>query len=612
MEISSETTGSHKMGNGHSRDEQPRTDAIHRGGPPETVRFETKDEPKTTPVTKSVNGAKNGQLPTESENFEVVACKTDEMKIGEMRHVAVPGAKQQLLVGKGYDGQHFAMTSACTHYNAFLKNGVLSNGRIRCPWHGACFSTKTGDIEEFPCNDGVHIFQVNTVGNDVVVKGSAKNVDDQKRAFPMAKWNRDPDGKRVVIIGGGPAALICAETLRKEQFQGQIIMLTEEPSIPYDRPKLSKTLDASIEKIQLRKDDFLARYDIDVRRNAKVTSIDTANKFVSSTDDSIEGMKYDYLVIATGQHVRTLPITETKVDWKNIHYLRTIQDANAIGEAGKKKHVVILGSSFIGMECAAYFSDKATSVTVISRTRVPFQHAFGPEVGEVIKTELFDKKGVKFLSSIEGIEEYIGDEHERQLQHLKLSDGTKLDLDILIVGIGTIPNTDFLADSGLELNPRSRSLKVDEFMATNIPDVYGAGDVVEFPLKVFSSVRATIGHWNIAHSLGRTAALSIVGNKTPIHTVPYFWTQVFGKSVRYAGYGYRFDDIFIHGTLAGMKFVAYYLKGGEVVAAASLMYDPVVSRFAELVSHGKKITKSIIEDDPELTKLVDATFTAAA
>lgn len=114
--------------------------------------------------------------------------------------------------------------------------------------------------------------------------------------------------------------------------------------------------------------------------------MDFENKFVSSVDDSAEGLRYDYLVIATGQRVRELSVDDTKVAWKNIHYLRTLEDANALCEAGKTKNVVILGSSFIGMECAAYFSDKAATVTVISRTRVPFQHSFGPDVGEAIKT----------------------------------------------------------------------------------------------------------------------------------------------------------------------------------------------------------------------------------
>lgn len=544
------------------------------------------------------------------DHFRVEVCKVDEMKIGEMRNVAVPGQKQQVLLGKGYDGKYFAMGTACSHYGALLKNGVLGDNRIRCPWHGACFNTKTGDIEEYPCVDAVHVFQVVTENETVVISGEAKNVDNQKRTLPMCKRNRssgNDDSNTVVIVGGGCAGLTCAETLRKENFEGRIVVLTSENYAPYDRTKLSKALDTPVDKIVLRKDEFLAQYDIELWKNVTVAAIDFENKSLRVQGGIEEStLRYSSLVLAVGQHVRTLSETLTGGAWKNIHYLRTVDDAKAIGDAAKGKNVAILGSSFIGMEVAAYLADKASAVTVISNTREPYQASLGPLVGEALKTELFLKKGVKFVPEV-FIESYQGDKNEQILRKVKLTNGFSVEFDVLVAGIGTIPSTGFLEKTSLELSLKNRAVIVDEFMMTKLPNVYAAGDCTDFP---FNGTRVTIGHWNVSQSQGRIAALSIMGKRVPFTSVPYFWTSVFTKSIRYAGFGLEFNDVFVHGSLNGLKFVAYYLQDDKVVAACSLMYDPVVSRFAELLSKGALITRSTIEEDPELTQTAEKTFTA--
>ncbi|GAV05441.1 hypothetical protein RvY_15575-2 [Ramazzottius varieornatus] len=200
------------------------------------VMIETKTEPPAVMEKKEPGDeVKRLSLAEAAGYFEVKACKVDEMKIGEMRNIAIPGQKQQVLLGKGYDNQYFAMGSACSHYLALLKNGAMGQNRVRCPWHGACFNTKTGDIEEYPCVDGVHVFEVTTENDTVVISGHAKNVDNQRRTLQMCKRNGDDVSNTVVIVGGGCAGLTCAETLRKENFTGRIVMLTGENYAPYDR-----------------------------------------------------------------------------------------------------------------------------------------------------------------------------------------------------------------------------------------------------------------------------------------------------------------------------------------------------------------------------------------
>lgn len=538
---------------------------------------ETKQPSKpvsTTPVTMA------------TEKVEAVVCNADELKSGEMKEVDVGGVGTALLVREGEN--YYAIGPKCSHYGAPLAKGVLCNGRVRCPWHGACFNVKNGDIEEFPGLDSVPSYKVEVANGKVKIQADKASLSNTKRQRSMCK--AAAGNKNVLIIGGGPASVACAETLRQEGFQGPITICTKDKYIPYDRIKLSKAMDIKPEAIALRTADFYKSNDITVKTDSEVKSVDTSSKSVKFADGS--SAKYDSLMIATGGQPRVLPIQG--VDLENVFSLRTPDDANKIAQAANGKNVVIIGSSFIGMEVAAYLADKAKSLSVVDIIKVPFQLALGEKVGGVLQ-KMHEEKGVKFHFEA-GIKEFIGT--NGKLTEAVLSTGTRIPADVAILGVGVVPATSFLKDSGISMTDRG-FVPVNENMATNQADVYAAGDIVEFPLFSVGGKNVNIQHWQMAHAHGRNAAYSIIGKKQPIRSVPYFWTVMYGKSVRYTGYGPGYDDVIVHGDLDDQKFVAFYTKGEEVVAVASLNFDPIVSQAAEMFQAGKKISKAEITKDPK-------------
>ncbi|KAK6968220.1 apoptosis-inducing factor 3-like isoform X1 [Biomphalaria glabrata] len=545
------------------------------------------------PPDRPVSSAVDSSSPTKAEAtkvsdnmIEVVAGDISDFTDGETKEVDV--AEQKVLLVKE-DGHFYAIGNKCSHYGAPLNKGAYCKGVVRCPWHGACFNIKTGDIEDFPGLDSVPKFPVEIRDGKVVIKADQAALASAKRVKPMVKKAAD-NNKSVVLIGGGPANVVCAETLRQEGFTGKIVIVSKENCLPYDRIKLSKAMSIKPEEIALRSHQFYDEHDIEILLSKEVTKVLPEDKKIELNDGS--ELKYDSLVIATGGQPRQLPIPGS--DLKNVYSLRTPHDANSIAENAQGKNVVIMGSSFIGMEVAAFLADKAASVSVVDLVRVPFQLTLGEELGSYMK-QMHESKGVKFYFET-SVKEFNGE--DGQLKEAVLANGTVLPADVCIMGVGVVPATGFLKESGIELTARG-FITVNKNMKTNIEDVYAAGDIVEFPLFTADDQQVNIQHWQMAHQHGRIAGLSIAGKPQDIRSVPYFWTVQYGKSIRYTGYGFGYDDIVLHGDVEENKFVAYYTKNDQVVAVASLGWDPIVSQAAELMSKGGTISKEEIKEQPD-------------
>ena len=231
--------------------------------------------------------------------------------------------------------------------------------------------------------------------------------------------------------------------------------------------------------------------------------------------------------------------------------------------------MVIVGASFIGMEVAAYLSDKAARVTVVGKADIPFRLAFGPEIGLYLQ-KLHLNKNVKFAMET-GPKQFITN-GDGVLEKVILENGEVLDADVVVLGLGVNPSTDYIIDEEVEKDTRGY-IKVNECMKTNVDNIFAVGDIAKFPLDLpsFEEVKhINVGHWQIANAHGRCAALNIASSKTnPLKTVPFFWTMQYGKSIRYAGCapdGY--DDIVYDGNIEEGKFVAFYLKGNVVMSAS--------------------------------------------
>ncbi|XDA85609.1 hypothetical protein R6Z07F_015386 [Ovis aries] len=524
--------------------------------------------------------------PGAQDCVEAAVCHVKDLENGQMREVELGWGKVLLVK----DGELHALGHKCPHYGAPLVKGVLSRGRVRCPWHGACFNVSTGDLEDFPGLDSLHKFQVKIEKEKVHVRASKQALQLQRRTKVMATCISPSAGHsvstNVLIVGAGAAGLVCAETLRQEGFSDRIVLCTLDRHLPYDRPKLSKSLDAQPEQLALRPKEFFRAHGIEVLTEAQVVTVDVRNKKAVFKD----GFKLEYskLLLAPGSSPKTLSCKGKDVE--NVLTIRTPEDANRVVRLARGRNAVVVGAGFLGMEVAAYLTEKAHSVSVVEVEETPFRRFLGERVGRALM-KMFENNRVKFYMQTEVSELRA---QEGKLKEVVLKSSKVVRADVCVVGIGAVPATGFLRQSGISLDSRG-FIPVNKMMQTSIPGVFAAGDAVTFPLAWRNNRRVNIPHWQMAHAQGRVAAQNMLAQEAEISTVPYLWTAMFGKSLRYAGYGDGFDDVIIQGDLDELKFVAFYTKGDEVISVASMNYDPIVSKVAEVLASGRTIRKREVE-----------------
>ena len=360
------------------------------------------------------------------------------------------------------------------------------------------------------------------------------------------------------------------------------MLVSADSWLPYDRPKLSKNPSAKAGDILLRGEEWYKEAGVEVWLNSTVKSIHHEERTVELSTG--KRLAYDQLLLATGGAPRRLGVPGE--DLAGVLTLRTPSDAAFIAEHYAGKDVVIIGSAFIGMELAAAIVEKADSVTVVDRNKVPFRRSLGSEVGRII-TSWHKEKGVKFIGE-DSVREFIG-EDGLELSEVLLESGTRLPASLAVVGAGVVPNT-YMARNveGLDMDEQGNII-VDERMATSLPDIWAAGDIVLFPLVLFGGAMTNLGHWGLASYLGRVAALNILGREEQAATVPFYWTVHYGKSVRVAGH--RSDEDSVEVEQGEGKFLAVYSREGVVRAVATLGRDPVAAHFANLTRNGETIAK---------------------
>uniref|UniRef100_A0AAY4D0X3 Rieske domain-containing protein n=1 Tax=Denticeps clupeoides TaxID=299321 RepID=A0AAY4D0X3_9TELE len=494
------------------------------------------------------------------EEITEVACLESDLQNGQMKEVEV--GQQKVLLVRGEAG-FSAVGGLCSHYGAPLVKGALLGDRVRCPWHGACFNIKTGDIEDYPGLDCLPAYKVGTLGNS--------SINDLGKVFEQ--WLT-----KNLFFSSGPASLVCAETLRQNSYGGRIVIVTKEELLPFDKPKLSK-VEPEGGNILLRQSDFLQEHGIEVWTQREVS---VSSCTLPSGGEPGLGSSCPLLLRARAMQC-------PGAELENVKVLQSFRDAKEIHRLAVGKKVVVVGTSFIGMEVAAYLSDKAAIVSVIGTSDYAYQMSLGPAVGKMILKD----QNVKFYMK-DGVSEIRGE--NGKVKEVLLKCGSVLDADVVVLGIGVTPNSDFLKGSQIATDSKSHVV-VDKFMRTNVPDIFSAGDVASFPLTLRQNLQVNIAHWQMAHAHGRIAALNMLNKPTEMNSVPFFWTMLKGKSVRYAGYGEGYTQIVFKGNVEEQKFLAFYIKEGVVVAAASMNFDPAVARLAEMMATGRTITKAQAESD---------------
>ena len=525
---------------------------------------------------------------------DITVARTSEFTDGEMRQVSVEG--KEILLAR-VNGKFYAVGATCTHYGAPLVDGVLNGERLVCPWHHACFNITSGDLREPPAFDALPRYDVKIENEHVVVRIP---VDASDRRTPsMAKramTKRDGKDERLfVIAGGGAAGYTAAQTLREDGFTGRVVLITREDQLPYDRPNLSKEYlqgNAEPSWLPLRSEDFFAEHDIELIRSAEIKRIDAAKKTIELADG--ETLVCNALLVATGGQPRHLPFQSAAQ--QNVFLLRSYADADAlIAAAETGKRVVVIGASFIGMEVASSLRSRGCDVTVVAPDEVPFKKILGPEIGKLFQ-QLHEENGVKFKLGA-SVANFVGPEIVTQVA---LENGESLATDLVVVGVGVKPATDFLEGVGLH---RDGGVIVDEYMRA-ADDVYAAGDIAYFP-NPRTGERQRIEHWRTAMQQGRVAAHNMAGNAVAYDSVPFFWTRQFDVGLLYVGHAASWSEIIFQGSVAARDFLAFYLKDDQVLAVAGMNRDREMAAIEELMREDRMPSRTQLKDGfPDLLELL--------
>lgn len=479
------------------------------------------------------------------------------LKDGEMKQVS---AEEVEILLSRVDGEYHAVSAECTHLGAPLEQGVRCGRHVICPWHHARFRVDTGAHVEAPGSDDLCRFPVEVENGKVYVRLPD---DIQDRQVPdMAAADPQKDGRCFVVLGGGAAGGACAEALRQQGFRGRIVMVTAEARPPYDRTALSKAFLADDDEalFTIRDASFLEEAGIELQTGRCAESIDVADSRVVFREG--DPLAFDALMVATGSAPRRLDVPGA--DAAAVYTVRTPEDAQAIRKAAAgARRAVVVGASFIAMECAASLRSRGLEVTVVAPEAVPFEAKLGREVGGVLHG-MHEAEGVRFEleSQVAGIDRRNG------TTFVSTAGGKELEADLVVVGIGVQPRTGVFADRHLDANGGvrvDRRLRVTDLETP----VYAAGDIASFPYGS-DGTRVRIEHWRTARQQGRVAGTNMAGADEAFDRVPFFWTRQFGESLQYVGHAASWDDVIVEGKPEEKDFIAYYVRSDRVDAVAAM------------------------------------------
>ena len=432
----------------------------------------------------------------------------------------------------------YTIAAKCPHWGGPLAEGLVVDGAIRCPWHHACFDLKTGAIRSGPA---------------VVPLETGENDGKRRRA-----GGAPPDS--VIIIGAGAAGVNAADELRREGYDGRIVMITSDTDLPFDKPNLSKDFlagNAQPEWLSLHPADYYEDQRIELRLGVTVTSLDTAAKLI--TTSSGERLPFGALVLATGASPRKLNVPGAE----RVLYLRTQRDAEALVErAASAKRAVVIGSSFIGLEVAASLRQRGLDVTVTGPDRIPLERILGRDLGSRVRA-IHEDKGVRF-------------DLGRTLTRVD-----DLDADLIVAGIGVTPNVEIARAAGLAID---KGILVDEHFQTSAPDIYACGDVAQ------PKGGARVEHWVVAGRHGLAAARNILGHRERYGAVPFFWSAHFDVIISYVGNGAGWDAIEVDGSLDENDATVLYRRGPDVIAVATIGRDGISLAAEALMERREPVT----------------------
>lgn len=480
---------------------------------------------------------------------ELSEDRATQVQIGEQKILLIRVAQGV----KAYQGE-------CPHAGAPLAEGAVCDGKIICPWHKAAFAVENGTLCEPPALDALKSYPVEIIQGHVHVG----DVAIEPSRIPLRS-----DERTFVVIGAGAAGTAAASALRDKGFGGRLVLIDREPAAGYDRTALSKFVVGgkmpADDTPPLREPGFWQRQRVE-RVNAHVRQVDAGQRQIEFTDGTT--LAYDQALIATGGEPRALEVPGAELD--NVFVLRSLDQARAINQAARKGgHALVVGDSFIGLECASALRSLGMEVIVLARHGVPFEKQFGTQVGEAVR-RLHEQNGVRYRSDSQ-LQAIVG---QQQVEAVQLSNGERLPVDLVVVGVGVTPATSLLKgvtlaeDGGVAVDAHLRAAE----------GLWAVGDIARFPL---AGQPTRIEHWRLAQQQGRLAAHNMLGGDAPFADVPFFWTLHFGKRLDYLGHAARWDETHIDGDLSSFEFVALLIAQGQVKAVVACQRESLMALLAE-------------------------------
>jgi 3-phenylpropionate/trans-cinnamate dioxygenase ferredoxin reductase component len=402
----------------------------------------------------------------------------------------------------------------------------------------------------------------------------------------------------LVVVGANLTAGAAATTWREEGYDGPIVLIGEEPHPPYERPPLSKEYlrgEVSAESTLLRPREWYEQADIELRLGVRATAIDASARIVRTSDG--DDVAYDRLLVATGGRVRTVAVPGA--DLEGVLSLRTIEQADRIkNRAASSTGVVIVGAGFIGCEVAASLRTMGLEVDVVEMLPAPLSTVLGTEVASVIEA-IHRDHGVRFHLG-RSISEYGGVD---RVEAVVTDRGERIPGDFVVVGVGIEPNVEVVAGTGVALDD---GIVVDQRCRTNVDGIFAAGDVANHWHPLFER-RLRVEHYDNALKQGAAAARSMLGQDPVFDDPHWFWSDQFGHNLQYIGFAPEWDDLVVRGSLEERSFVAFYLEGGVVRAAAGLDRGRDVRRTGRLIRSRASVDPSKLRDEDVDLRMIAGT-----
>jgi 3-phenylpropionate/trans-cinnamate dioxygenase ferredoxin reductase subunit len=405
-----------------------------------------------------------------------------------------------------------------------------------------------------------------------------------------------------IIVGASLAGAKAAEELRKQGFDGRVVLIGAEPERPYERPPLTKDYlrgESPREKTYVHPGSFYAEQQIELVTGATVTAIDPAASTVSLGDGRELG--FERLLVSTGAEPRQIPIAGADLD--GVHYLRSLADCDSLRErldAGG--HVVVVGAGWIGSEFAASARQLGLEVTVIDPVALPNERIFGSEVAGFYR-DVHAQHGVELLLG-EGVDSFEGN---GTIERVRTAAGRTIDCDFAVVGIGVSPRTQLASDAGIAVD---NGILVDHKLQTSAPQVFAVGDVAN-AWHPFFEQRIRVEHWSNALNQGPAAARAMLGKAVSYDRIPYFFSDQYDVGMEYSGCAPKWDEVVFRGDRADGSFIAFWLQDARVVAGMNVNIWDVNDHVQALIRSRRPVDMAALSDPDTPLESLTGSSTAA-